>query len=75
MSKETHSQIIPPVALVAAGVFLWSTGGLFIKVTTLNAVHVNFGRALFAATTVGIFILIRRQLVAPPRGDVIVVLS
>lgn len=36
-------------------VLLWSTGGLLIKFTTLDAVSVNFGRALFAALTVALF--------------------
>ena len=33
-------------------VFLWSTGGLFIKLTTLDAYQVTFFRSLFAAITV-----------------------
>ena len=32
--------------------FLWSTGGLFIKLTTLDAYQVTFFRSLFAALTV-----------------------
>jgi drug/metabolite transporter (DMT)-like permease len=36
-------------------VLLWSTGGLFIKATTLDAFAVNLGRSLFAAITVAIF--------------------
>lgn len=39
-------------------VFLWSTGGLFIKLTTLDAYQVTFFRSLFAAVTV---ILITRK--------------
>ena len=46
---------LSPVWLVVAGVLLWSTGGLFIKFTSLDAVTVNFGRALFAALTVALF--------------------
>ncbi len=34
---------------------MWSTGGLFIKMTTLDAFAVNFGRSLFAAIAVAIF--------------------
>ncbi|MGI8542333.1 MAG: DMT family transporter [Aridibacter sp.] len=62
METQNNKQNFPPVLLVLIAVLLWSTGGLFIKLTTLNAVHVNFGRAFFAAIIVGIFIAIRRQL-------------
>lgn len=41
-----------PVFLVLIAVFLWSTGGLFIKLTTLDAYQVTFFRSLFAAITV-----------------------
>lgn len=41
-----------PVVLVVAAVFLWSTGGLFIKSTTIDAYQVTFFRSLFAALTV-----------------------
>ena len=41
-----------PVLLVLIAVFLWSTGGLFIKLTTLDAYQVTFFRSLFAALTV-----------------------
>ncbi|NNE99605.1 MAG: DMT family transporter [Pyrinomonadaceae bacterium] len=62
METETKKNTFPPILLVLTGVLLWSTGGLFIKLTTLNAFHVNLGRALFAAVTVGIFIAVKRQL-------------
>lgn len=45
----------PPVAYVLVAVLLWSTGGLAIKYTTLDAWTVNFGRSLFAALTVAAF--------------------
>src|SRR5215203_4154228 len=45
----------PPVALVFLAVLLWSTGGLFIKTTTVDAFTVNLGRSLFAAITVAVF--------------------
>lgn len=45
----------PPIALVLLAVLLWSTGGVFIKFTTLDAFSVNLGRSLFAAITVAIF--------------------
>jgi drug/metabolite transporter (DMT)-like permease len=36
-------------------VLLWSTGGLFIKMTTLDAFSVNLGRSFFAAIVVALF--------------------
>ena len=46
---------LPPATLVFAAVILWSTGGLFIKLTSLDAFSVNLGRSLLAAITVAIF--------------------
>jgi len=46
---------MPPVAFVLVAVLLWSTGGLAIKYTTLDAFSVNLGRSLFAALTVAVF--------------------
>lgn len=43
---------INPVFLVLFAVLLWSTGGLFIKATTIDAYQVTFFRSLFAAVTV-----------------------
>lgn len=43
---------VNPLYLVLIAVFLWSTGGLFIKLTTLDAYQVTFFRSLFAAVTV-----------------------
>jgi len=43
---------INPVYYVLMAVFLWSTGGLFIKLTSLDAFQVTFFRSLFAAITV-----------------------
>lgn len=40
--------------MVAAAV-LWSTGGLFIKWTTLSGLELSFGRSLLAALTVALF--------------------
>ncbi|HEY0659201.1 MAG TPA: DMT family transporter [Pyrinomonadaceae bacterium] len=45
----------PPIAYVLLAVLLWSTGGLFIKMTTLDAFAVNAGRSFLAAITVAIF--------------------
>ena len=57
MQKETFN--FPPVALVLIAVFLWSTGGMFIKSTTIDAYQLTFFRSLFAAVTV--MLLTRKQ--------------
>src|SRR5215212_3647458 len=44
-----------PLLLVLGAAALWSTGGLFIKWTTLSAVELTFGRSLLAAVTVALF--------------------
>ncbi|MEO7540022.1 MAG: DMT family transporter [Pyrinomonadaceae bacterium] len=49
---EKHTSTIPPFAYVIAAVLLWSTGGLFIKLTSLDAYQVTFFRSLLAALTV-----------------------
>ena len=51
-----------PYILVLIAVLLWSTGGVFIKWTTLGPYEVNFGRSLFAAITVGLFLLVKKEL-------------
>ncbi|HWS87221.1 MAG TPA: EamA family transporter [Pyrinomonadaceae bacterium] len=51
MSSESR---IPPVLFVLAAALLWSTGGLFIKATPLDAFQLSFGRSLFAAVTVAL---------------------
>ena len=55
MNKTNQISTFPPVVFVLFAVLLWSTGGLFIKMTTLDAFAVNAGRSLFAAITVAIF--------------------
>jgi drug/metabolite transporter (DMT)-like permease len=44
--------VIQPVWLVVIAVFMWSTGGLFIKITSLDAYQVTFFRSLLAGLTV-----------------------
>ena len=56
MSRADH---LPPVIYVVIAVLLWSTGGLFIKLTTLDAYQVTFYRSLLAGVTVAI--LTRKQ--------------
>lgn len=43
---------LSPVWYVVLAVFLWSTGGLFIKLTSLDAYQVTFFRSFLAAITV-----------------------
>jgi drug/metabolite transporter, DME family len=45
---------VPPSVYILAAVVLWSTGGLFFKMTTVTAFEVNAGRCLLAALTVGL---------------------
>lgn len=49
-----HSNISPLYFVLAAAV-IWSTGGLFIKWTSLSGLELSFGRSLLAAITVIIF--------------------
>jgi DME family drug/metabolite transporter len=44
---------------VLAAAVIWSTGGLFIKATTLSGLQISFGRSLLAALTVAL--LTRRE--------------
>lgn len=44
-----------PLLLVLAAAVIWSTGGLFIKWTTLSGLELSFGRSFLAAITVAIF--------------------
>jgi drug/metabolite transporter, DME family len=46
---------ISPLYLVLAAAIIWSTGGLFIKWTSLSGLELSFGRSLLAAITVVIF--------------------
>lgn len=49
---EIRRGSIDPVFYVLAAVLLWSTGGLFIKLTTLDAYQVTFFRSFLAGVTV-----------------------
>lgn len=62
--KDSLPKILPnglvkpaysPLVLVLAAAIIWSTGGLFIKWTTLSGLELSFGRSLLAAITVAIF--------------------
>lgn len=50
---------LPPQVLVLIAVLMWSTGGVLIKLTSLDAYQVTFFRSLLAALTV--IILTRKQ--------------
>src|SRR3982751_5282442 len=54
MTQSNDRSALPPVALVAIAVLLWSTGGLFIKLTSIDAYQVTFFRSLLAGITVAI---------------------
>ncbi len=51
----SNSTKFSPLLFVLAAAVLWSTGGLFIKWTSLSGLELSFGRSLFAAITVAIF--------------------
>ncbi|MEZ5308465.1 MAG: EamA family transporter [Pyrinomonadaceae bacterium] len=53
---------LSPYLFVLVAVLIWSTGGVFIKITTIDAFSVNFGRSLFATFTVGIYLAFRKAL-------------
>ena len=55
MKINTQTAKFPPIVFIVLAVLLWSTGGVFIKFTTLDAFSVNLGRSLLAAVTVAIF--------------------
>jgi len=44
----------PPTFYVLLAVLLWSTGGLFFKLTSVSAYEANLGRCLLAALTIGL---------------------
>jgi drug/metabolite transporter (DMT)-like permease len=49
---SNEQKTFPAVAYVVIAVLLWSTGGLFIKLTSLDAYQVTFFRSLLAGVTV-----------------------
>ena len=59
MIDPNNRTTLPPAAYVLIAVLLWSTGGLFIKLTTLDAYQVTFFRSLLAGITVAV--LTRKQ--------------
>jgi drug/metabolite transporter, DME family len=56
VKKASSSSVkFSPLLFVIAAAVLWSTGGLFIKWTSLSGLELSFGRSLLAAITVAIF--------------------
>ena len=53
--KRRSSSTFSPLLFVIAAAVLWSTGGLFIKWTSISGLELSFGRSLLAAITVAIF--------------------
>jgi len=49
---KTRPISLPPQLLVLIAVLMWSTGGVLIKLTSLDAYQVTFFRSLLAAVTV-----------------------
>jgi drug/metabolite transporter (DMT)-like permease len=54
-SKTVSETPRSPLFFVLAAAVLWSTGGLFIKWTSLSGLQLSFGRSLLAAVTVALF--------------------
>jgi len=52
LKRKAH---VSPLLLVLGAAMLWSTGGLFIKASSLSAYELSFGRSLLAAITIAIF--------------------
>lgn len=51
----SNTKGLSPLLFVFAAAVLWSTGGLFIKWTSISGLELSFGRSLCAAITVAIF--------------------
>jgi DME family drug/metabolite transporter len=52
MTSRNAISKLPPQVLVLVAVLMWSTGGVLIKLTSLDAFQVTFFRSLLAAITV-----------------------
>jgi drug/metabolite transporter (DMT)-like permease len=62
LEPTDHSLVPSPQILVLIAVLLWSTGGVFIKLTTVDAYSVNLGRSFFAALTVAVYLFYKKAL-------------
>lgn len=54
LERQARGAHAPPLLFVLAAALLWSTGGLFIKWTSLAGLELSFCRSFFAAITVAI---------------------
>jgi drug/metabolite transporter, DME family len=52
--RKARGAHAPPLLFVVAAALLWSTGGLFIKWTSLSGLELSFCRSFFAAITVAL---------------------
>lgn len=52
---QLNKSRFPPYLYVVFGVLLWSTGGLFIKITTIDPFQLTFFRSFLAGLTVLLF--------------------
>jgi drug/metabolite transporter (DMT)-like permease len=52
--RKARGAHAPPLLFVVAAALLWSTGGLFIKWTSLSGLALSFCRSFFAAITVAL---------------------
>jgi len=55
LTREGHAPHVSPLLFVFAAALLWSTGGLFIKWTSLSGLELSFFRSFFAIFAVAIF--------------------
>jgi drug/metabolite transporter (DMT)-like permease len=53
-NRKASGAHVPPLLFVLAAALLWSTGGLFIKWTSLSGLELSFCRSFFAAITIAI---------------------
>jgi drug/metabolite transporter, DME family len=51
-ANSQGASLTPPILFILAAALLWSTGGLFIKWSSLSTFELSLGRSLFAALTV-----------------------
>jgi drug/metabolite transporter (DMT)-like permease len=54
LERKVHGAQAPPLLFVVGAALLWSTGGLFIKWTSLSGLALSFWRSFFAAITVAL---------------------
>lgn len=52
--RKARGAHAPPLLFVVAAALLWSTGGLFIKWTSLSGLELSFCRSFFAAITIAL---------------------